>query len=408
MAEFNIAEMGVDSAGIAVRAWYGGSSSDRNAVQCVFFCDGSSFDVVKHSGSKNWTTPIVSITGLRADTRYKFYAVFYNSDYDVIGRTQTISIWTAPLKDPPSTPGFLRSYAKTENSISVKWGISDNAHGYDIYLDGQFWDSTDKDSMTVTGLRADTSYKICVSAYNDYGESNTRCIITSTPAPPDTTDPEIWNVVATASKVSGNTFNVTVTWSASDNDGIDYQWAYRSPPNSASYTSIGSTLSRSTRSYTFTTDANGNSFLGGNRYYFRIRVIDYAGNMSPTADGTVSLLIPLGRPANWEWEYTITSGGKFYSQSADGKTAYLMRAAHWNAFTTRINEFRDYKGLSSYTFTTATTSTTSTGVRNCINQAINAINPMLSTSQRMNTIGVGDKVTAKIFTDLVAKIKLIT
>lgn len=405
MAEFNIAEMGVDSAGIAVRAWYGGSSSDRNAIQCQFYCDGSWFDTVTHSGSKNWTTPIVSITGLQADTRYRFYAVFYNSGYNEIGRTQTISIWTDPLKDPPSTPGFLRSYAKTENSISVEWGTSANADGYDIYLDGRFWGSTYRDYMTVTGLRADTSYQICVSAYNAYGESNTRCLTTYTLAPPDTTNPEIWNVVATASKVSGNIFNVRVTWSASDNDGIDYQWAYRSPPNSASYTSIGSNLSRSTRSYTFTTDANGNNFLGGNRYYFRIRVIDYSGNMSLTADGTVSLLIPLGRPANWEWEYTITSGSQFYSQS--GKTAYLMRAAHWNQFTARINEFRDYKGLSSYTFTTATTSTTPTGVRNCINQAINAINPMLSTAQRMDTIVAGDKVTAKIFTDLVAKIKLL-
>ena len=84
-----------------------------------------------------------------------------------------------------------------------------------------------------------------------------------------------------------------------------------------------------------------------------------------------------------------------------------MRATHWNEFTARINLFRvDYKGLSSYTFTTATNSTTPTGVRNCINEAINAINPMLPTAKK-NTIGAGDKVTAKIFTDFVAKIKLI-
>ena len=53
-----------------------------------------------------------------------------------------------------------------------------------------------------------------------------------------------------------------------------------------------------------------------------------------------------------------------------------MRAAHWNAFTARINEFRDYKSKTQYTFTNATTSTTEVGIRNCANQAITAINAM--------------------------------
>lgn len=81
-----------------------------------------------------------------------------------------------------------------------------------------------------------------------------------------------------------------------------------------------------------------------------------------------------GRPLNWGWEYSIVSGGGFYAQS--GSTVFLMRAAHWNAFTARINEFRNYKSKTQYTFTTATTSTTEVGIRNCINEAITAINAL--------------------------------
>ena len=101
------------------------------------------------------------------------------------------------------------------------------------------------------------------------------------------------------------------------------------------------------------------------------------------------------RPSNWNWEFTITSGQPFYNQVGD--TVYLMRAAHWNAFTTRINEFRTYKGLSSYSFTTATTSTTEIGIRNCINQTITAINAM---GFSQSSIVSGGLVYANIFTTM--------
>ncbi len=345
---------------------------------------------------------------LEPNTTYRFEGFArWNGTWYSVG---SVTAKTTGSTAPPPPPANLYLDSSTPYSLSISWSSVSTATEYDVYVDGSYEGFTyhPNRTMTITGLSPNTRYQIRVSSYNGSGgEGDYIQRYFWTDIAPDTTNPTVSNVKATATKISGNIFNVTVTWSASDNVGIDYQWAYRSPPNSASYTSIGSDLSGSSRSYTFTTDANGNNFLGGNTYYFRIRAIDYSGNMSSTADGTVSLAIPLGRPANWEWEYTISQGGKFYPQSGNGKTAYLMRASHWNEFTARINLFRDYKGLSSYTFTTATTSTTPTGVRNCINQAINAINPMLSTAQRMTTISAGDKVTAKIFTDLVAKIKLL-
>ena len=112
-------------------------------------------------------------------------------------------------------------------------------------------------------------------------------------------------------------------------------------------------------------------------------------------------------PGKWNWSYDIYSGGEFYDYSSDGRTVYLMPASEWNDFTSKINEVREYKGLSSYSFTTATRNTSESGIRTCINQAINAINDMLSSGSRMSTISSGSEVRASIFIDMRDKLNSI-
>lgn len=127
---------------------------------------------------------------------------------------------------------------------------------------------------------------------------------------------------------------------------------------------------------------------------YKIQMDSY-DSVSNTDSGLSSAIYVItlqsSKPTNWAWEYTIVSGGSFYDQV--GSTVYLMRATHWNDFTTRINLFRDYKKYSIYTFTTASTSTTEVGIKNCINQAINAINGM-GFSQA--TVSTGGEVRASI------------
>lgn len=48
------------------------------------------------------------------------------------------------------------------------------------------------------------------------------------------------------------------------------------------------------------------------------------------------------RPSNWSWMNTIASGYEI-----------KISAAEWNSFTSSINAFREYVGLSSYSFTSA-------------------------------------------------------
>ena len=186
-----------------------------------------------------------------------------------------------------------------------------------------------------------------------------------------------------------------MTWEAYDNVGVVKHWLYRSSPNTQNYVSVGYDVSGSAREFTFTTDADGNLFQSGKTYYFRVRAVDAAGNISTQDSGTKSIYISAARPQNWEWEYTITQGGNFYSVS--NKTAYLMRASHWNAFTSRINEFRIYKGKTAYSFTTATSGMSGSAVTTCVNQAINAINELIDVQYKIANVSAGQKITANTF-----------
>lgn len=66
------------------------------------------------------------------------------------------------------------------------------------------------------------------------------------------------------------------------------------------------------------------------------------------------------RPSEWSWFTTKTSG-----QDVN------LTASEWNSFCDRINEFRDYKGQGSYTFTSAYTGAEITA--SIVNQARSAI-----------------------------------
>lgn len=286
-----------------------------------------------------------------------------------------------------------------QNSILVMFdGLEHGANNYNkfsvaVYRNSVFiktvtWTDSSTSNYTysnITGLNSDTLYYFeGYATFNNIeyyvGGDGGR-----TDAPPAIDPPDALSGLY-ASNIGTN--SATLNWNSTY--GADYYDVYRNG------TYIG---------YTYLTYMNVSLPTTGVIYTFSV----YPVNQGGTGGGrSINITGTNPRPSDWEWEYTISQGGKFYSYEQGGKRINLMRAEHWNAFTARINLFRvDYKGLSSYTFTTASRSTTPTGVRNCINEAINAINPMLSSAQRMNTIGAGDKVTAKIFTDFVAKIKLI-
>lgn len=131
-------------------------------------------------------------------------------------------------------------------------------------------------------------------------------------------------------------------------------------------------------------------------------------NFSDETSNDVNLNITVthsSRPSNWAWSYNITSGGNVYQTSVSNGTiiAYIIPASEWTSFQQRINLFRVYKGLSNYSF--ASISSQSSCNPAVINEAVNAINPMVANSISQVTSG---NISASVFTNLRDKLNSIT
>ena len=382
---------------ISVHAWYQGTTA---VTKCIIQGPTAAVTLTT-SASTNWTTPSANFTGLAPGQSYSFKAYFYTSSNTLVASSDTFYFTTLAYSGTTTTINttaigetYLNIRAFYRGNTGVTYCvISCAGNGMTISAGGTTYEWT-TDSVTFSGLNPGTSYTASVTFYNGSGYVASTSGTFTTLAPSDTTPPTVSNVNLTAIPVT-NGYNVKMTWAAYDNVGIVKHWLYRSSPNTQNYVSVGYDVSGSAREFTFTTDADGNLFQSGKTYYFRVRAVDAAGNISTQDSGTKSIYISATRPQNWEWEYTITQGGNFYSVS--NKTAYLMRASHWNAFTSRINEFRIYKGKTVYSFNTATSGMSGSAVTTCVNQAINAINELLDAQYRIDNVSAGQKITANTF-----------
>jgi hypothetical protein len=120
--------------------------------------------------------------------------------------------------------------------------------------------------------------------------------------------------------------------------------------------------------------------------------------------GSIYVTTLSARPSNWSWSYSIYSGGSVYNTQIVGGqiTAYLMSYSEWNNFTSRINQFRIYRGLSNYSFTTVSSGSNCTpGI---INEAVTAINAM---GFSIPTVGSGN-VPASVFIQMRDSLNSIT
>ncbi len=78
------------------------------------------------------------------------------------------------------------------------------------------------------------------------------------------------------------------------------------------------------------------------------------------------------RPSNWSWSTLSSLSPMYYDQGFI--KANLVTTNEWRNFCARINEFRSYNGLSSYTFSNVSINEIINS--STINQAVNAISPM--------------------------------
>ena len=85
----------------------------------------------------------------------------------------------------------------------------------------------------------------------------------------------------------------------------------------------------------------------GDRVKFKLEITTLDGTFIEERIITVTFTDVPPRPSNWTWTTAIKSGE---TRAFDGKEIHPVTAAEWNRFVTRVNEFRDYCGLSLYEF----------------------------------------------------------
>lgn len=143
----------------------------------------------------------------------------------------------------------------------------------------------------------------------------------------------------------------------------------------------------SSTNFSFTYDV-----VAGTRYYIWFRAY-YAGDTGTT---TISVTVPqaVTRPNNFSWTYSKVQGEEFN-----------LTATEWNNFTSRVNAFREYKGLSDYSFTTAYSGNTFTAAM--YNQARIAIQAISGYGTYIPTVTKGQQITAYMMNVLVSELNSI-
>lgn len=126
--------------------------------------------------------------------------------------------------------------------------------------------------------------------------------------------------------------------------------------------------------YGFAQAANGN--------YYRAGSDTFTTDEPPTPP----------RPSNWTGFNSCRTGNAygFYL----GYPAPVT-ASSWNNFTSRINDFRDYKGLSDYNFTTVSSGYTVTD--QLLGQAVTAINAMSPPTSPPSGIVSGNEIQEQFY-----------
>lgn len=319
-------------------------------------------------------TSSVNFTGLSPNTSYKINSetyhtvsgtTLYSSDnasteFSDIGRSSKQSYTT--LYAVPSAPSISFS-SRTTASLSFTRGTSSGATSYNSYLEGSLYATGIGTGFTISGLAAGYSYSVGVAAVNESGTSSINSITRATLC----NAPTLSHTGTTATSLTFT--RGSVTGAASYYVYLDGNYWGTAPSTSFTVTGLNPNTS----------------------YTVGIGAVNADGAVSASTSLTRTTLSD--RPDNWTGFDWIVSGANFYDYNSSTSTGYPITAVSWNSFTSRINEFRTYKSLSSYSFTTVSSGTSFSATY--INQAITAINAM-GFSQSAVTSGT-TTISASIF-----------
>lgn len=351
--------------------------------------------------------PTVTFTGLSAGTLYTIDCQVYNNSDDYTGVMTTIypateeaaddggdsggssveytvtsmGTWstattskTATIdsyevlryKFTPTSDGTLTFSSSTTGVDTIGWinnstSCAVDSYGYPSYHIGTSEDDASGSAFSATAeVSANTTYYLYVCCYSG-GSGTVTLNVAFEGIGYTVTSMGTWSSSITSKSASIGSYQVlryaytptkdgVLTFSSSTT-GIDtIGWIYSSTACVVS--------DRGYPTYylgSYTDDANGTAFSATVEvsayitYY--LYVCCYNGN-----SGSVTLNVNVTnlRPSDWSWVTTVAQGSQI-----------ALTAAEWNAFTSRINEFREYAGLTMYAFTTAVSGVTPVNATIC-------------------------------------------
>ena len=330
------------------------------------------------------TSNSYTVYGLNENTYYRV-KVYGQRDGSSNGTASNGYGWTKSFA-PAQLTGLSASAGTASGGVHASWNTAINATNYrweiyrgtsdsGTYITGGTTTST---NMSYTGLAEYTTYAIKVygqrSGYSNGGHQ------TVTVRTRDLTSP---SVTITSSDGEGRMY---ISFTASDyQSGMRASNTYYTEISNANGTSYSRGAYTTSGFKTFTEDAYGNEFVHGAYYYMKVTAYDVEGN---NQSANVRVQYKIARPTDWTWHSSKTAG-----------QAISLTASEWNSFCTKINLFRQYKGLSNYTFTTATSGSVITA--SIVNQAVNAISNMSPpTSPPSTVVSKSSVITASFFNTL--------
>jgi hypothetical protein len=267
------------------------------------------------------------------------------------GSTQVGSAGGYFRTDPPPPPSALTGLTVSVSgtapnaTVTASWDSSSNATGYSWSAAGQSGAvGSGSLSKTITVSTAG-SYSFSVTPYNNTGNGSgqTRSF-TVLPAP---------NTPTLSGAYNNTTVTLTVGGMASGQwDGVVVE--QRLASNDSLVDSKIVTVNGGYVQWTIPNSSIKN-------YYFRAYA--YLNVNGTSGYSGYSNIVAYARPSDWAWATSKISGQPIN-----------LTAVEWNNFTSRINEFRVYRGLSTYSFTTVSKGMDITA--SIFNQAVNAINSM--------------------------------
>ena len=308
----------------------------------------------------NTTSTSYTVTGLNENVSYKIKV--YGTKSGATNGNPSYGYGSTASFAPAQLTGLRVTTGTASGGIHINWNTATNATGYrweiyrgdttnnSYYVTGGNTTNTYVDHL---GLAEYTLYTVKVyatrSGYTN-GGYQTATVTTRDSSPPV--------VTITMSDGEGRMY---IAFNATDSQSgmrtVDTFYTEISNENGTTY---GQGSYTTNKYKTFTVDANGREFVHNSYYYMKVVAYDMSGNNNSTY---VRVQFKKARPDSWAW-HTVKVAGQ----------PILLTAQEWNSFCIKINQFRQYKSLSNYSFSTATKGEIITA--SIINQAINAISPM--------------------------------